>query len=128
MRIWVLHILTDKPKNGAEIMDSMEAMSQGWWRPSPGSVYPMLESMVEEEVIKKMADGRYQLTKKGREEADWPSRLRGVEPRSVEAVLETMSSYVSYLEDLSGSQKGKLEESAKRIRELSSRLAKIGGK
>ncbi|MDV3277391.1 MAG: PadR family transcriptional regulator [Nitrososphaerales archaeon] len=135
LRTWILYILKDSPKSGAEIMDSMEAMSQGWWRPSPGSVYPMLESMAKEGLIKeaaekagekKSAEKKYELTEAGSQETEWPSHFRRSEPRTVEEVLTTMSSYVSYLEDLSGSQKAKLEQNADRIRQLGSRLAKLG--
>ncbi len=128
LRTWVLYILKEKSRNGAEIMDSMEVMSQGWWRPSPGSVYPMLESMVEEGMVRKMKDGRYELTQAGKEEVDWPSRIGGVEPRSVDAIIDTLSGCVSYLEDVSSSQGEKMKKNRERIRGLSIRLAKVGGK
>ena len=31
LRMWALSILARGPKNGAEIMNSIEEMSQGWW-------------------------------------------------------------------------------------------------
>lgn len=131
LRTWILYILRDTPKSGVEIMDSMEAMSQGWWRPSPGSVYPMLESMSKEGLIREVeehkgAEKKYELTESGRQETEWPSHFRRSEPRTVDEVLTAMSSYVSYLEDLSGAQKGKVQENAERIRQLGSRLEKLG--
>ncbi|MGD0643538.1 MAG: PadR family transcriptional regulator [Candidatus Bathyarchaeia archaeon] len=33
--MWVLSILQQSPRNGAEIMDQVEIASQGLWRPSP---------------------------------------------------------------------------------------------
>lgn len=135
LRTWILYVLRDTPKSGAEIMDSMEAMSQGWWRPSPGSVYPMLESMSEEGLIKpvdetaigekKGTEKKYELTESGKQETDWPSHFRRSEPRTVDEVLASISSYVSYLEDLSGSQKDKLGANAKKIKELGSRLSTL---
>lgn len=53
LRMWVLTLLERSPRNGAEIMDEMEMMTKGWWRPSPGSVYPLLESLVQEGFIKR---------------------------------------------------------------------------
>jgi DNA-binding PadR family transcriptional regulator len=47
-----------------EIMDEIENMTQGWWRPSPGSVYPMLDEMVKDGLVKKREDGKYELTAK----------------------------------------------------------------
>ena len=58
LRMGVLSILARGPKNGAEIMNSIEEMSQGWWRPSPGSIYPLLESLLQEGSVARRADGR----------------------------------------------------------------------
>ena len=66
--MWVFSILQQSPRNGAEIMDQIEIASQGWWRPSPGSVYPLLEQPQKEGNIKKCDDGRYELTEKRKEE------------------------------------------------------------
>src|SRR5439155_1288151 len=57
LRTWIISILANAPKNGAEIMDEIETMTQGWWRPSPGSVYPLLDQMTQEDLLKKR-DGR----------------------------------------------------------------------
>jgi DNA-binding PadR family transcriptional regulator len=127
LRTWILIIVQNEPKNGAEIMEAMEAGSRGWWRPSPGSVYPMLQNLTEEGLVKKRtADGRYEITPQGKEEADWPSRMRGQGPRSVEGVLEEVSSYVSYLEDLERGKDKRLAENAGNIKELAKRLLKLG--
>ncbi len=128
LRHWILRLLQDNPKNGMEIMDGMEAMSRGWWRPSPGSVYPILASMAREGSIKKLPDSRYELTDIGRQEADWPMRFRPTEPRSVDEVLEQVSGYVSYLEDLSKTDAAKVEGCSEKLGNLSDRLAKLGGK
>ena len=109
-------------------MDAMESGSRGWWRPSPGSVYPMLEQLKTEGLIKKRdSDGKYEITPQGREEGEWPARMHGMGPRSVEGILSEMSSNISYLEDLAQSKDSKLAQDNKQIRELASRLAKIGG-
>lgn len=137
LRTWILYILKGSPKSGAAIMDAMEAMSQGWWRPSPGSVYPMLESMEKEGLIKvaeeaagaehRGAERRYELTELGSQEVDWPSHFRRNEPRTVEEVLTTVSHYVSYLEDLSTSQKERLVANRAGLKDLSSRLSRLEG-
>ena len=64
----VVSMLSNSPKNGVELMDDMEKMTQGWWRPSPGSVYPLLEQLTNEGLIRKREDGRYELTEKASEE------------------------------------------------------------
>ena len=122
---WVLYALEISPKNGAEIMDAMENMSQGWWRPSPGSVYPLLDTMTKEGSIKKREDGKYELTEQGKEEMAWPSRMRSNFPRTIEDVLNEMNSFVSYFEDLAKSDASKLSPHLEKIKEFQSRLSKI---
>jgi len=87
----------------------------------------MLESMTEEGLIKKKADGRYELTPQGKEEIDWPSRMHGHEPKSVEEVIKHISSYISYLEDLNVTNKPEVNAQAEKLRELSTRLSKAAG-
>ena len=129
LRTWILVILQNDPKNGAEIMDTMETRSRGWWRPSPGSVYPMLEQLSTEGLIKKRdSDGRYEVTPQGREESEWPSRVLSSGPLSVERILEDISSNISYLEDLARSTDPKLAENGGQIRDLAGRLSRLGGK
>ncbi len=116
------------PKNGAEIMDQIEAMSQGWWRPSPGSVYPLLEELAQDGLIKKRDDGRYELTEKGKEETEWPFGMssRG-HARSVEDMLSEISGYVSYFEDLSKSNKSKMAPYKEKIKNIENRLSALAG-
>ncbi len=66
LRPMILRLLTLRPMNGIEIMDEIENLTGGMWRPSPGSVYPMLADLIAEGLIVKRADGKYELTEKGR--------------------------------------------------------------
>jgi len=97
LRNWVLMILKRSPRNGAEIMDDMEVMTQGWWRPSPGSVYPLLEEMVKEGSVRKREDGRYELV--GSVDAQWSWPVPSGR-RTPEEVLREISGLTAYLEDL----------------------------
>src|SRR6266487_2226130 len=72
LRPWVISIVGRSPKNGAEIIDEIEKMSWGGWRPSPGSIYPLLDQMTVEGALKKREDGRYELTDKGKDEGSFP--------------------------------------------------------
>jgi len=129
LRVWILYIVKDSPKSGAQIMDLMEANLQGWWRPSPGSIYPLLKSMVAEGVISRSEDDKYSLTPSGREEIDhpWPFFDRHApEPKSVEGAIELISSYTSYLEDLARAKDKEVAANAQIIREVGERLAKLG--
>jgi len=57
--------------SGAELMNSIEARTSGQWRPSPGSIYPILKWLVDKELIKieSVIEGekRYLLTEDGAE-------------------------------------------------------------
>jgi len=131
LRRGILFLVKDTPKNGAEIMDALEGISQGWWRPSPGSVYPLLDSMVKEDLLSQLPDKRYQLTEQGREELELPLMWFGQRrsgTRSVEEVVEEISNYIKYLEDIKQSQKQKLGANATRIRELGEKLVSLGRK
>ena len=122
LRPWILRILQRSPKNGAEIMDEIENMSQGWWRPSPGSIYPMLEEMVQDGLIKKREDGRYELTSRAKDEDDWPFGSHFTGPRSIDAMLTEINGYLSYFEDLTKSDKAKLATYSDKIRKIAERL------
>jgi DNA-binding PadR family transcriptional regulator len=124
-----MYIVRDSPRSGVEIMNIMESNLQGWWRPSPGSIYPMLKRMVDEGVLSRSKEDKYSLTPVGKEEIDnsWPWQdSHGASPTSIEGAVETISSYTSYLEDLARNKDPKLSQSAKPIRELADRLAKVG--
>lgn len=129
LRRWVLYIVKGNPKTGAEIMDIMEANLQGWWRPSPGSIYPLLKNMVAEGVLSRSEDDRYSLTAAGTEEVEnpWPwFDKHAPAPRTVDGAIEVISSYTSYLEDLARANDKEIATNSKHIREVGDRLTKLG--
>ncbi|MEM1583452.1 MAG: PadR family transcriptional regulator [Nitrososphaerota archaeon] len=70
LRYYVLEILSKEPKSGSDIMDFVEEYSGGLWRPSPGSIYPLLELLRDKGYIKEIQRGetttrKYTLTEKG---------------------------------------------------------------
>ncbi len=119
--------LKTSAKNGAEIMDSMEGSSQGWWRPSPGSVYPLLQTMTSEGLLTKRPDGKYEITETGLNEVSWVGGTRRAQPRTVEEVLVELSSYVAYLEDLNSTDPSRVAEQAAKLAELCKRLESLDG-
>jgi hypothetical protein len=127
LRTWVLSLLARGPKNGAEITNAIEEMSQGWWRPSPGSIYPLLESLAQEGLIAKRADGRYELTPTGQQSMEFggPWGPRGPQTPGVEGILSEMGGYVSYLEDLNQSGGAGIGPYRDRIKGLADRLSAL---
>jgi DNA-binding PadR family transcriptional regulator len=69
VRTAALLLLAEEPRNGYQIMQELEERSEGMWRPSPGSVYPALQQLEDEGLIRsEEAEGRrlYHLTDTGR--------------------------------------------------------------
>lgn len=76
----VLSVLVEEPAHGYEVMRRLEARSGGMWRPSPGSVYPLLQMLEDEGLVRSEAkDGTrvYELTDAGRAEAAMSGEAAG---------------------------------------------------
>jgi DNA-binding PadR family transcriptional regulator len=74
----LLAALLDGPAHGYELMRRLEGQAAGQWRPSPGSVYPLLQLLEDEGLVHGHdSAGRkvYELTERGRTQAD-AGRLR----------------------------------------------------
>ncbi len=73
VRAAALALLSEQPMNGYQIIQEIGERSGGVWRPSPGSVYPALQQLEDEGLIRADAgDGgrrAFQLTDEGREYA-----------------------------------------------------------
>jgi DNA-binding PadR family transcriptional regulator len=70
VRAAALALLAEEPMNGYQIIQAIADRSDGVWRPSPGSVYPALQQLEDEGLVRaEAADGgrrAYQLTDEGR--------------------------------------------------------------
>jgi DNA-binding PadR family transcriptional regulator len=93
VRAAILLLLSEEPRNGYQIMQELESRSGGEWRPSPGSVYPALQLLADEGLIRgETHEGGtvYSLTDAGRTHVD-ENRERFGEPwkhEIPEALLE----------------------------------------
>ena len=69
VRAAALALLAEEPRNGYQIIQEIGERSDGVWRPSPGSVYPALQQLEDENLIRAEAgDGgrrAYVLTDEG---------------------------------------------------------------
>jgi DNA-binding PadR family transcriptional regulator len=126
LRPWIISMMARSPKNGAEIIDEVEKMSWGGWRPSPGSVYPLLDDMTQEGILKKRDDGRYELTEKGKEEGTWPFGFPFAQkPTSIESMVNEMRDFVSYFEDIAKSAPAKINQYSDKLKETAERLTRL---
>lgn len=122
----VVSLLSSSPKNGVEIMDGVEAMTRGWWRPSPGSIYPLLEKMTDEGTVRKKEDGRYELTAKANAELEVSFGLGFRTHRSMEDLINELGSLISYAEDLSRTKPEDVRAHVERFRDFAKRLDELG--
>ncbi len=70
LRYHVLEALNEKPMSGSELMYELEKHTGGFWKPSPGSIYPLLNWLQEKGYIKDLPaeNGfkRYEITENGK--------------------------------------------------------------
>ena len=69
LKFVILRLVSEKPMHGYEVMQALEEESGGWYKPSPGSVYPTLQMLEDEGLLVSREDeGKkvYEITEKGR--------------------------------------------------------------
>ena len=79
-------LLAEEPRNGYSIMQEIEQRSNGVWAPSPGSVYPALQQLEDEGLIRSVPSegesgrsfeltdaGHAHLSERGEQKAPWES-------------------------------------------------------
>ena len=131
LRTWIVTMISRNPMNGAEIMDQIESMSQGWWRPSPGSIYPLLEELTQDGVLRKREDGKYELTEKARQEGELPFGPMGPfgfgqrQTRGIEEMLNEINGFTSYMEELNKSEQSRIAPYKEKIKSIVNRLSAI---
>ena len=71
--VYLISLLQERSYHGTDIMNAISVMSNGMWKPSPGSIYPILKNLEEQGLINgEWKSGRaaatriYHVTKKGR--------------------------------------------------------------
>ena len=73
VRAAILTLLTDRPMHGYEMIQEIHERSQQLWKPSPGSIYPTLQLLVDEGLLTATETGGskklFELTDEGREAA-----------------------------------------------------------
>jgi DNA-binding PadR family transcriptional regulator len=87
VRAAVLALLAERPMHGYEMIQELEERTNGMWRPSPGAVYPALQLLDDQNLVRAVeVDGkkRYELTDTGRAEVPerppWEDVTRGIDP------------------------------------------------
>src|SRR3979490_1158079 len=69
VRAAILALLAEQPRHGYEIIGEIGERSGGFWKPSPGSIYPTLQLLADEGLVTSTEDNGkrlFELTGEGR--------------------------------------------------------------
>jgi DNA-binding PadR family transcriptional regulator len=129
VRAAILALLAERPMHGYEIIQELSERTGGFWRPSPGSVYPTLQLLADEGLL--VAEGgtggkrAYGLTDEGREQAakqetsPWEEVAGQVDPQEIElrtAIGQLMSATQQVSQAGTSAQKEKAIETLNETR------------
>ncbi len=51
IRAAIVALLAEQPMHGYQVIQELSERTEGVWRPSPGSVYPTLQQLEDEELV-----------------------------------------------------------------------------
>lgn len=101
--IYVLHLLSEGPRYGNELMSLITERTGGSWDSNPGAIYPLLNELEEQKLVTgewedpdKRTVRRYQITEAGREELD---RLKAVMRPRLREALEVLKDMLEDMEE-----------------------------
>jgi DNA-binding PadR family transcriptional regulator len=94
VRAAVLALLAERSMHGYEMIQELDQRTGGVWRPSAGSIYPTLQLLEDEGLIRgEESEGkrRFELTDEGREQGKagegqlpWETVTAGVDPQQIQ--------------------------------------------
>jgi DNA-binding PadR family transcriptional regulator len=89
IRYQVLESLSEKPMSGSEIINEIESRTNGRWKPSPGSIYPLLAWLQDNGHIKELPAEqsgmkRYELTESGKALLEEQKKIMAEQRKKIE--------------------------------------------
>lgn len=86
LKFLIIRMMYDKDLTGSQIMQIFEERTKGKWKPSPGSIYPLLKNLEDEGIIETVhTEGRsklYRLTDTGRARLKQMMKQKEFRPRA----------------------------------------------
>jgi DNA-binding PadR family transcriptional regulator len=80
IRYHVLEAISEKPMSGSELTEAIEKHTGGFWKPSPGSIYPLLSMLQGNGYINELPTEnglkRYELTQSGKSLLEEQKKIR----------------------------------------------------
>ena len=133
LRHYVLELLNEKPLKGSEIMSAIAEKTMDRWKPSPGSIYPLLRNLESLDLVVRNENGSYSITEAGKQEISYRREvMRGFGgrfgPNTIEDMINEMENYVNYFSDVPEEAKSNIEALGKLTASLNSLLEKLKSK
>lgn len=81
LRLYILTLLDRGSETGYSIIQTIDTKTEGAWKPGPGTIYPLMKSLVSDGLAKVSHETKgsktkaYQITNKGHRELD---KMRGI--------------------------------------------------
>jgi len=137
VRAALLALLAEEPRNGYQLMQEIEERSEGVWRPSPGSVYPALQQLEDEGLVRTVeTDGRklFELTDAGKQFVDerdkdlptpWDEMTGGMSDETAEAASVMRGLAMAFAQVMQAGNKAQMDEATKALAETRRRLYAI---
>ena len=110
---------------GSEIMSEIQRQTFGWWKPSPGTIYPLLSSLQSEGLISKRDDMRFEMTEEGfayigLDKED--RRNKRYDTWNVDTIIRDIESNITFLEEekenLTSADNTRIENIMERLEKL----------
>ena len=101
LRLYILSMLSRRQETGYSIMRTIEDKTEGAWRPGPGTVYPLLRSLVKEGLLERAGSPeggvtvKYSATKKGKQELEEMQRTLGSAGKRERVMIRLFSDLLS---------------------------------
>jgi DNA-binding PadR family transcriptional regulator len=134
VRTALLLLLAEEPRNGYQLMQEIEERSDGVWRPSPGSIYPALQQLEDEGLVRAVeTDGRklFELTDAGRQfvadrdeelPAPWDEMSGEVSDEHAQAAMIMRGLVMAFSQVMQAGNDAQMAEATKALAETRRRL------
>ena len=126
LRYHVLEALSQKPMSGSELMDEIHKHTGGNWKPSPGSIYPLLAWLQDNVYVKELPTEngfkRYELTQSGKDLLEEQTKIR--EKFRADAGFMTNPFFDKFLSNIPEEKTNQIRGSMRRLFVSSIKLGK----
>ncbi|MFI0418362.1 PadR family transcriptional regulator [Spongiactinospora sp. 9N601] len=137
VRAAILALLAEGPRNGYQIIQEIAERSRGGWKPSPGAVYPALQQLADEGLVRaEETDGRktFRLTEQGTAyvtehsdelRAPWEEMTPDVDESTMELMESARQSAFAMMQILQTGSEAQIREARQTLIETRRKLYQI---